>query len=45
MCDASEFTLSVYCAGGEAKLHVTGILGTSCDGDTGAKAIVVCLKR
>jgi hypothetical protein len=45
MCDASEFMLSAYCAGGEAKLHITGILGASCEGDRGVKVVVVCVKR
>ena len=44
-CDASEIMIGAYCADGLGSLHIVGTSGASCEGDAGAKAVVVCLKR
>ena len=44
MCEASEILLSAYCADGTGTLHIVGTTGATCDGDPGAKAVVVCAR-
>src|SRR4029077_9232263 len=45
MCEASEILLSAYCVDGIGALHIVGPTGASCEGDPGAKAVVVCARR
>ena len=45
MCEASEILLSAYCVDGIGALHIVGTTGATCDGDPGAKAVVVCARR
>ena len=45
ICEASEILLSAYCADGLGVLHIVGTAGATCEGDPGAKAVVVCARR
>jgi hypothetical protein len=45
MCEPSEILLSAYCADGVGVLHIVGMAGATCEGDPGAKAVVVCARR
>jgi len=45
MCEATEILLSAYCADGVGVLHIVGTAGATCEGDPGAKAVVVCARR
>ena len=45
MCQASEILISAYCVDGIGALHIVGTTGATCDGDPGAKAVVVCARR
>jgi hypothetical protein len=45
ICEASEILLSAYCADGVGVLHIVGTAGATCEGDPGAKAVVVCARR
>jgi hypothetical protein len=45
MCEASEILISAYCVDGIGALHIVGTTGATCDGDPGAKAVVVCARR
>jgi hypothetical protein len=45
MCEATEILLSAYCADGVGVLHIIGTAGATCEGDQGAKAVVVCARR
>jgi hypothetical protein len=45
MCEATEILLSAYCADGVGVLHIVGTAGATCEGDLGAKAVVVCARR
>ena len=44
-CGASEFMLSAYCADGIGTLRILGTNGAACEGDSGAKAVVVCVRK
>jgi hypothetical protein len=37
--------ISAYCADGIGTLHIVGTTGATCEGDTSAKAVVVCAKK
>jgi hypothetical protein len=45
MCEPSEILLSAYCVDGIGVLHIVGTAGATCEGDPGAKAVVVCARR
>jgi hypothetical protein len=44
-CNAGENMISAYCTGEGGRLHMNGVTGAACDGDSSTRVVVVCAKN
>ena len=44
-CETGEIMISAYCTGEGGTMHVIGMSGASCEGDSNPTAVVVCAKK